>query len=642
MKKVFLLWGALTFSVLILGQNRQFEETASFFPGAVVLDQDRISWGFQNVPENWEAAKSRTIKIAVSVLKNLSNTSNADAIVFLQGGPGAGSIQNIGFWRDHPLRNQNDIVLVDMRGTGFSQPRLCPDLGKSLLQILAKNQTEKDDENQKAAAALSCKQDLLDRGVDIKAYNSMSMARDLNALKNQLGYRNWHVYGASYGTYVAQVYANMYANDIKTLILDSSIDDITSYYTQNTSNYINSLSRVFKMCENDEACHSNYPDLENVYYKTILDIRKNPITVTATSGIVEGKTFTFNDEDFKVAIQQALYNKELIEVMPLLIYQFQERNVSALGKLVAAFSNLLSMDYGVYYCVSCNETLPYNNKEAYAKDVLKHKKLLGGISFYKSDFKVCDEWNFGRTDSLKRYDMSKLDSLLFPVIVFSGEYDPITPASNGKKVAQKFKNGRWITVPNYGHASSFTSLGRKMLGAFVNNPNEKLEISHFQKTKKVSFVKKVIMNSGISKMGESLNQPDFIFIFPLCIALGVMLISMFNSIVKIIKKKYISNSDIIINSIVPLTSALGLFCFGGLIFAILQVSSQNYYILAFGLPYNFGYIFTLLLVFIVLFIITLIYFIFKIRKIKNRSIVFSVVFSNMLLITYLLYWGILL
>ncbi|WP_378186697.1 alpha/beta fold hydrolase [Aquimarina sp. W85] len=627
-------------STSIQSQKGSLQETETFFPNAEVLNEDTIAYKFLSVPENWNDPKSNTIKIAVSILKNKFNKVNADAVVFIQGGPGASGVQNIGSWYRHPLREKNDIVLLDIRGTGFSEPRLCPDLGKKFLGILAKNQSEKEDENQKISEALSCKQDLLNQGVDIEAYNSVSVSQDLHALKKLLGYSNWHVYGASYGTYMAQVYTNMYPKDIKTLSLDSSISNISTYYTKNTTNYVNILSKVFKKCLNDPACNDQYPNLEKVYYKTIADLDEHPITVKVDENLIESGEFTYNSEDFKIAIQQALYHKKLVEVIPLLIYQFQDRNEDALGNLVAAFSSLLGMDYGVYYCVSCNETLPNNKFPEYQSDASKYEQLKGGVSFYKSDFKICERWNLNRQVTIAPYDLSKLSSISSPVLVFSGEYDPITPVSNGNEVAQKFKNGDAIIGYNLSHVPGFTKTGNKVVEAFINDQRKQLDVNAFKNEEKIEFVKGVILNSGVSKVGSSLRPLNLVLLSPLLVALLLMLFFIFTYTIKLSKKNYNANSDKIIRVFSVVTSIAGIIGVVGLFLALGKVADQNYFILAFGLPDNFNYVFSILLVFIVLLMITLLYFITQIKKIKDRSVIFSILFSNILLVIYLFYWNI--
>lgn len=638
-KYISILFTILSFCI-VKGQNISLERTTSFYPKSETLQKDNITWGYLNVPENWEDAESTTIKVAFSVLKNSSNTINANAVVFIQGGPGASGIKNIWSWINHPLRKKNDIILFDVRGTGYSEPRLCPDLGKKIMEILAKNQSEEEDEKQKTTAVLSCKTELLNREIDTEAYQSLSIVKDLNALKNQLGYTNWHVYGVSYGTYISQVYASIYPNDIKTLTLDSSIADISTYYTQNTSNYINSLTKIFKICKNDLGCNNKYPDLEKIYYKTIIDLQENPITVSVDRATLDSGKFTYNVEDFKVAIQQALYHKQLIEVIPILIYQFHNRNEGALGNLVAAFSNLLGMDYGVYYCVSCNEVLPNNKISDYQKNASRYPNLKGGISFYKSDFKVCKNWNFSRKDSIIHHNLSKLEEVSFPVLVLSGEYDPITPISNGEKIAKKFKTANVVKGFTYGHAPGFTKIGNQVVESFINNPRETINLQAFEKAKKVDLVNGVTINSGISKIGNSLNQINLIFLAPIFIALGIMIAFVFVYLTKLIRKKYVTNSDKIIRIFSVLTSIVGIVGLVSLVLTLMKVAGQNYFILAFGLPDNFSYIFTILLSFIVLLLFTLLYFTLRIKKINDRSIVFSVLFSNILVVTYLFYWRI--
>lgn len=628
-----------SFFETVFAQNAKFEEAESFFPYAEVLKEEKITWGYLTIPENWEHPEKRKIKIAVSILKNKSGKENAEATVFIQGGPGAGGIGNILNWLHHPIRELNDIVLLDIRGTGLSRPRLCPDLGDEIFEILAKNQSASEDEKQKTAAAMLCKQHLLNEGVDVDAYHSVSVAKDLHALKNALNYKQWSIYGVSYGTYMAQVYANNYPSDIKNLILDSVIDDITNYYTENTSNYMQSLSKVFKECQDDPNCNAQYPELEKIYYETIAQLEKEPLTVAVDDDLIDSGMFTYNAEDFKVAIQQALYHKQLIEIIPLLIYQTNQRNEGALGNLVAAFSALLNMDYGVYYCVSCNETLPSNKYALYEEDAAKFEKLKGGVSFYKSDFKVCDQWNSNKDSISAAAPLTNLENASYPVLIVSGGYDPITPLNNGQDLAKRIKNSTLLIAPTDGHTPGFTDIGNEVVNTFINTPS-KINTNAYNEAAKVNFASKIEMNAGISKMGTSLSQFNIFFIGPLLIAIFVMIIFVFIYLFNFFKKKYITMSDKVIRLLSLTSSLVGIFLIFTFALAVLNVSEINPYILAFGLPTNYSYLYTIIIVFICLLVITFLFFLLRIKQIEERSIVFSVIFSNILLLVYLMYWGV--
>ena len=637
---------AITFLVVsflgkINAQTVTFEKSTAFLSQFQKSNENQILWGYLNVPETWGSKEGKTIKIAVTVLKNSSHIKNPNAVVFLQGGPGASGIDNIWLWLDHPLRKNNDIVLFDVRGSGYSEPRLSTELGKKFLEILAKNQTKQEDEKQKAAVAIACKQDLINRKINIDSYNSRAVAEDLHALKSSLNYKNWNVYGVSYGTYIAQIYASTYPLDVKSLLLDSPVYDISTYYVENTSNYMYSLKKVFEICKKEKKANEQYPNLEQIYYEVIADLEKHPLMVNVDPSIIATGKFTYNTEDFKIAIQQALYNKQLVEMIPLLIYQFHERKGEPLGNLVSAFSSLLGMDYGVYYCITCNETIPNNDYAKYEQNAANFKGLNGGVSFYKSDFNVCNAWNSNRDKNAKmHYDLSSLSLGTYSVLVFSGEFDPITPLSNGKKVAERFKNSGFIEAKTYGHVPAFTKIGREVAEKFINNSEQKVDSKAFDKATRLSLVSGVIINEGISRTAKSIGELDPVFIVPLLIALGLMLVFVFMYLIKLFQNKYTTTEDKIIRICITFTSSLGLVLLGCLVLAIIEVSKQNSFVLAFGLPDSFNYIFSLVFVFITFLILTLGYYIFTLQKTNDRSVIFTVIFSNILVATYLFYWGI--
>lgn len=636
--KLFLLLNLFTIPLLFSQKSEvKLEKATTFFPEQEEINQDNIDWYFLSVPENWEQLSGKKIKIAVAVLKSTSKNKNSNPVIYLEGGPGGSAIEGIWSFLKHPLREKSDIVLVDVRGTGNSLPKFCPDLGKKFLEILAKNQNASEDERQKTLAAMACKQDLISRDIDLNAYNSKSIAKDLNALKLALKYKNWNVYGASYGTYVAQVYANDFPNDIKSLILDSSIADISNYYNANTENYVSSLNKVFSACENDPNCNKQYPNLEKVYYETIEKLTKKPITVEVDKKIIPSGKFTYNVEDFKVAIQQGLYNKKLIQVIPLLINQFNKGDKNTLSSLVAAFSGALSLDYGQYYCVSCNEAIPNNSLEKFKSTAQKFEKLKGGLSFYKSDFLVCDKWNLGLQNQNKYNDLSNLVKLQSPVLVFSGAFDPITPAKNGEMMANKFKNSFLINSPISGHVPSFSKIGSQVVNEFIQNPSKKPDAKEFETNNKVRFITDVEIKGGVSNFGNSLNEFNLLFFAPLFIAILVMLVAIFNFSFELFKRK--EASEKLLKVLIVFTSILGLFIIIQLVLALNNTAQDNFYILAFGLPNQYGYLFTFQWIFLGLVLVSIFYFLTKIKSISEASIMATILFSLVLVGAYFYYWG---
>lgn len=485
------------------------DSTKTFFPAWKEIRSEKIDWYYLIVPENYNNLNGKKIKLAVTVLRSL--TAINTPVVFVQGGPGGSTISGLWRWLEHPLRQTGDIVLIDLRGTGLSEPSMCPDLGKKFFEILAKNQDAKKDAQDKVRVSLECQQDLIDRGIDLGAYNSISISKDLNELKKQLKFNSWNVYGQSYGTFLCQEYARDFPNDIRSLILDSSIPDISEYYNRNTSNYLGSLNRLFQQCRNNSQCNEAFPELESVYYNIINDLIKNPITVKVDKSILPSGSFTYNADDFKIAIHQAFYQKPLIEVLPLLIYQFHNRNEAALSALVSAFSGALSLDYGAYYCATCSEAIPRNDINEFIKDAALNKKLQDGLSFYKSDFDVCSAWNKRAAINTSILNYKKDNK--YPVIIFSGGFDPITPNVFAQETSSNYNNSNVVFAATYGHGPSSSEMGNNILSHFVNYGYSENDSLRFKKTI-ANFVTKITLNKGTSNFGVSINNFDWIFLFP--------------------------------------------------------------------------------------------------------------------------------
>lgn len=264
--------------------------------------------------------------------------------------------------------------------------------------------------------------------------------------------------------------------------------------------------------------------------------------------------------------------------------------------------------------------------------------MKGGIAFYESDFKVCEKWNGTFSNSfLTPEKLNNLWQNPLPVLIFSGGFDPITPFKNGKELSLKFKNCFLVHFPTYGHAPSFTKNGQQVVADFINKPTDK-PATEIQNMSKVRFENNISINPGILNLGNSFSQPDFYFIFPIVLALLILISFIFIYTFKLASKKYFTSTDKRIRLFALLTSLVGVLSLTGLIVAIIKVANQNFFILVFGIPKSYNFLFSGLLIFMAVLVFTIGYFGIYFRKIQNRSHVFLVLFSCILLGAYLFYW----
>ena len=149
-----------------------------------------ITCGYVSVPEMHDKPGGDRIRLAVAVVKDFSATHRPDPVILLTGGPGEKTIHNGGdiatlLAHTHPDR---DLILFDQRGVGLSEPALdCPGWVDAQYDVL-----DESDQyivlQQPFDALVECRDELVERGVNLSAYNTTQSAADVNPIRQALGY----------------------------------------------------------------------------------------------------------------------------------------------------------------------------------------------------------------------------------------------------------------------------------------------------------------------------------------------------------------------------------------------------------------------------------------------------------------------
>ncbi len=155
-----------------------------------------------DVAENPENPAGRHIKLRVARVPAINRRKAPDPLFLLAGGPGMGATVLYGnvapaFVRIHRDR---DIVLVDQRGTGQSNPLNC-DIDD--VKMASATRTS-------SLLKLERCRDELSKRADLAYYTTSVAVKDLDAVRAALGYERINLYGGSYGTRVAEHYLRRY------------------------------------------------------------------------------------------------------------------------------------------------------------------------------------------------------------------------------------------------------------------------------------------------------------------------------------------------------------------------------------------------------------------------------------------------
>lgn len=166
---------------------------------------EEVLCGTLEVMENRLVRKGAKIKLNFIILPAWSHNPLPDPIFVFQGGPGGGAAEGVvGFARDYvKFRWDREIVLLDQRGTGDSNPLLCRPIGDpNSVQTWLKDMYPED-------YVKKCRKEL-EEHANLRYYSTWAFAKDVDDLRAALGYQHINVIGGSYGGVSGYFYMKYY------------------------------------------------------------------------------------------------------------------------------------------------------------------------------------------------------------------------------------------------------------------------------------------------------------------------------------------------------------------------------------------------------------------------------------------------
>jgi pimeloyl-ACP methyl ester carboxylesterase len=464
------------------------------------LRKANMVFGYLTVPENRAKNNGRSLRLAVAVIKARRPDSSAIPLVILHGGPGGRVVAGNVAWQFDMLRNDRDIVLVDQRGSGFSEPEFSPELNREIMELFAKDMSPAGEMEAREKMAARAREKLIEKGIDLSAYNSREIAADINDLCRLLGYKQWDLWGSSYGTRIALTMMRDFPEGIHSVVLESVLPPNVRYFEDVTANFRRSLNLLFDKCAADPSCSVAYPHLKADFTEAIDSLDKKPLVISMNDPVkYPNGQFIINSQDMLLGFQQALYGKAVYPVLPLLIEQVKNRNESALKSFVESMSNgILRLHYGLYYSVICSDCMPFNNIKAFEDS---SAGFWQGLTFYKDEFGICRIWNTAPPNGI---DSAAVTSNT-PVLILEGELDPMAPPSNGEAAKRTLPNSFMYTFQNTGHLVSNDRKAVELIDKFLHDPAKAPDSAGFVATGPIGFATDVKLHSGIASLAPKLQ-----------------------------------------------------------------------------------------------------------------------------------------
>jgi pimeloyl-ACP methyl ester carboxylesterase len=454
-----------------------------------------VRCGYAVVPENRTGDTSRTIKLSVAVFHSTNQKPDPIPVMFLQGGPGAEAVKlsaSAYATLVYPFLDQRDFIAFDQRGTGLSEPVLnCDELKKVYQQDIHGLIPPGTRNLVYSNAFVSCNGLMKAQGVDLNAYSTYESAADVKDILGLLGYKKVDLYGASYGTRLAQVVMRDHPEIVNSAILDSVVPIDSSLYKSYPVTSEDALNVLFETCKNSSKCNEAYPDLENIFWGIVDKLDAKPVTVTTSVYPVGSVTESITGSSFMSIVTTSIKNSAFISTAPQTIYRFGMGDYSTLiatqYSLPFAFDDISP---GLYISMMCHENVLSTTLEDIQSVPIRHaSKDYDWLPFYGSVsdvFKTCKTWGSkGPFDG----ENAPLTSDI-PTLIITGKYDPITPPSYAQQVAKYLSNNYYFEFSNLGHvptASDTTGCAMSMTVDFLDNPETEPDSACMNQLGKVRF-----------------------------------------------------------------------------------------------------------------------------------------------------------
>ena len=206
------------------------------------------------------------MRLYVTIVRSNNPHPEQDPVVLLNGGPGGSSRGMLEAGERADLRDailaERDLIVFDQRGTGASKPALnCPDFDQATIHSLLSNDDSRTRRDRFVAAALACESNWCVPAINLKAFNTIESAADIDDLRRALGYDEVNLYGISYGTRLALVAMRDRPDGLRSVVLDSTVPVQISQYAEGIENTAHAFDLLFERVAADPAASPAFPRL---------------------------------------------------------------------------------------------------------------------------------------------------------------------------------------------------------------------------------------------------------------------------------------------------------------------------------------------------------------------------------------------
>jgi pimeloyl-ACP methyl ester carboxylesterase len=476
--------------------NFKYNDCPFEIPNDMPADMvSKIECATLTVPEDWRKRDGPKIDLAIAIVKTSSDAPKPDPVLVFIGQTGFG----LDFAYAMPflfptIFEQRDFIVVDQRGTGYSQPSFsCPEIAN--LNYNAVSDISLKETNDKfLEASKNCANTILATGVNLPAYTTAAMAADMEALRQAMGITQWNIFTISNGSRLALEMMRAYPQGIRSVAMDSVVPPQANPAAEWGSNALSILDSFFQDCTDDDNCGKAYPQVKETFYNLLDQIDAEPIEVDVSNLNSGDRYKVMLDSErlisFLLGSLNSVEGSDTLAEVPRMIYQLRDRKTEAAARLLGSTDSLNMPLSAMGLWLDCSDEMNFITldqvKKANAQVGQRIQQYFNTQA--EGSINACEPWKAPKAAASENLPVSSS----IPTLLLAGEYDWAEPAAWAEQTAKSLRYSTVVVFSGAGQlaymSSQWTACSHKIVDDFIETPTTKPDTSCATKTSKITWI----------------------------------------------------------------------------------------------------------------------------------------------------------
>jgi len=422
------------------------------------------------VPLDYRHPAGRKITLALSMVPATAPPDQRQGDLLVNpGGPGASGrvwAAVAAYGLDHSVSSEYNIIGFDPRGVGASVPALSCDpsffAGVRPDYIPASKAAEQVLIGRAKAYAAGCERRF---GWLLPFMTTQDSTRDMDSIRAALGQQKISYLGYSWGTYLGQVYATMFGNRVRRMVLDSTVDPRGAWYADNLAQDRPWEARIQAFFSWVAAHAGVYrlgttrAQVQQAWYRARAQLAAHPIH--GPSGLITGP-----DEFDDTMLQGGYTNSYWPGLAAALAAYLHTGSAEAMINEYRAFGRQNENEFAVYSAVECSDVNWPRDWAKWDADARRVDRTAPVMAWYNTWFDApCAFWPVHGPAR----PLAIRGAGLPPILMIQGTLDAATPYQGAQAAHKLLPSARMVVVEGGGnHGQSLSQPANLCVNNYLN------------------------------------------------------------------------------------------------------------------------------------------------------------------------------